>query len=409
MAKTASADASAPSAADASPPSLYKASWIDRLMTAVQDLPVPYWLTYLILGLAETVLLQCMHWLASPETRFALQPEAAIFPVWTWGVLALVTALNHEAITGLHRFHPLLDADEANIGTLEYEITTMPARTVLLTLPIWLALFALIAVTNPTIEHYRDNPILFPVVLLAGLAAFLIGTAIYIHTVHQLRVVNRLYAGMKKINMFHLAPVYAFSGLTAQTAIGFVILIAVTQLLYPYSLTDANVLVLYFSQVLLALAVFIFPLRHAHQRLNTGKQRLQADAAQRMEKALHHLHEAVDDQNIGALDGLNKIVAAITNERDILAKIPTWPWPPGMLRTVTTVLFVPIALVPDPGDSAALVWAVAGAGTVVQNSRESLPIEFGVGMQAWAAPGTMLDDVVFADEAAFGKTAVLER
>jgi hypothetical protein len=174
--------------------------------------------------------------------------------------------------------------------------------------------------------------------------AFLVGSAIYIHTVHQLRVVNRLYAGMKKINMFHLTPVYAFSGLTAQTAVGFAILIAVTQLLYPYSMTDANVLVLYLSQVLLALAVFVLPLRHAHLRLAAGKQRLQADAAHRMETALHHLHEAVDDQNIGALDGLNKIVAAITNERDILAKIPTWPWPPGMLRTVTTVLFVPIAL-----------------------------------------------------------------
>lgn len=344
MAKTASPDAPAIPTADAGPTKPYAASWIDRLMAAVQSLPAPYWLTYLVAGLAETVLMQCMTWLASPETRYVLQSEAAIFPVWTWGVLALMTALNHEAVTGLQRFRPLLDADEANIATLEYEITTMPARTVLVTTPIWLALFALIAATNPTIEHHRGNPILYPVVLLAGLTAFLIGTAIYIHTVHQLRVVNRLYAGMKRINMFHLAPVYAFSGLTSQTAIGFVILIAITQLLYPYSMTDANVLALYFSQVLLALAVFILPLRHAHQRLAIGKQRLEAAAAQRMEKALHHLHEAVDEQNLTTLDGLNKIVAAITNERDILAKIPTWPWPPGMLRTVTTVLLVPIAL-----------------------------------------------------------------
>jgi hypothetical protein len=344
MAKTVAADASVPSTADASSPGLYKASWIDRLMAAVERLPVPYWLTYLVLGLAETVFIQCVTWLWAPETRFVLQPEAAVFPLWTWGVLALMTALNHEAIIGLHRFHPLLDADEGSIASLEYEITTMPARTVLLTTPVWLALFAMIAVTTPIISHHRDRPILYAVILLTGAVAFLIGTGIYIHTVHQLRVVSRLYASMKKINMFHLAPVYAFAGLTAQTAIGFVILIAATQLLYPYSMTDLNVLFLYFSQVLLALAVFILPLRHAHQRLVAGKQRLQADAAQRMEKALHHLHEAVDEQNIGALDGLNKIVSAVTNERDILAKIPTWPWPPGTLRAVTTVLLVPIAL-----------------------------------------------------------------
>jgi hypothetical protein len=344
MAKTASVDATAPITPDTSPPGPYRASWIDRLMAAVQKLPVPYWLTYLILGVTETIFLQCIDWLAVPESRFVMRLESAIFPLWTWGVLALMTALNHEAITGLHRFHPLLDSEEANIATLEYEITTMPARTVLLATPIWLALFALIAITNPTINQHQNNPVLYPVAIAAGLAAFLIGTGIYIHTVHQLRVVNRLYAGMKKINMFHLAPVYAFAGLTAQTAIGFVILIAVTQLLYPYSMTDMNVLVLYFSQVLLALAVFILPLRHANLRLVAGKQRLQADAAQRMEKALYHLHEAVDEQNIGALDGLNKIVSAVTNERDILAKIPTWPWPPGTLRAVTTVLLVPIAL-----------------------------------------------------------------
>src|SRR5512139_2810428 len=151
MAKTAAADASVPSTADTSPPGLYKASWIDRLMTWVDALPWPYWLTYLILGLAETAFIQCAIWLYEPEMRFVVQLETAVFPLWTWGVLALMTALNQEAILGLHRFHPLLDADEANIPTLEYEITKMPARTVLLTTPVWLVLFALIAVTSPII------------------------------------------------------------------------------------------------------------------------------------------------------------------------------------------------------------------------------------------------------------------
>ncbi|MFN8466845.1 MAG: hypothetical protein U0X20_14930 [Caldilineaceae bacterium] len=344
MAKTASVNATAPITPDASPPGLYKASWIDRLMTWVDALPWPYWLTYLVLGLAETAFIQCAIWLYEPEMRFVVQLETAVFPLWTWGVLALMMALNQEAILGLHRFHPLLDADEANIATLEYEITKMPARTVLLTTPVWLVIFALIAITSPIISHHLKSPILYSVLILTGLVAFLVGTGIYIHTVHQLRVVNRLYAGMKKINMFHLAPVHAFSSLTAQTAIGFVVLIALTQLMYPYSLMEMNLLLLFVSLALMALAVFILPLRHAHQRLVSGKQRLQADAAQRMETALHHLHEAVDEQNIGALDGLNKIVAAISNERDILAKIHTWPWPQGTLRAVTTVMLVPIAL-----------------------------------------------------------------
>ncbi len=74
MAKTAAADASAPSGADAGPLGHYKASWIDRLMAAVQGLPAPYWLTYLLLGLAETVFIQCgqttlYSWMRRPSAK----------------------------------------------------------------------------------------------------------------------------------------------------------------------------------------------------------------------------------------------------------------------------------------------------------------------------------------------------
>lgn len=322
----------------------YPASWIDRLMTAIKRQPTPFWLIYLLAFAGESLVLQLIVWVTSPATRFALQPETAIFPLWTWGVLALMTVLNQEALAALHRFQPLLELEDTNRQALEYEITTMPARVVLWATPFWLALFALIAFTNPTIRQHQGNPVLFTAVLAAGVAAFTIGSAIYIHTAHQLRVVNRLYLHMHKINMFHLAPVYAFSGLTAQTAIGFVLLILLTQLLYPYSFADANVLLLYVGQILLALAVFVLPLRHAHQRLTAGKQRLQAEAAQRMNTILQHLHAAVDERDVTAVENLNKIMAAITSELNVLEKIPTWPWPPGTLRAVTTVLLVPIVL-----------------------------------------------------------------
>jgi len=322
----------------------YPPSRVDRLMAAVKKQPLPYWLIYLLAGAGETVVLQLIVWVASPATRFTVQTETAIFPLWTWGVLAWITLLNQEALAALHRFQPLLDLEDESKQVLEYEITVVPARIELWATPFWLALFVLIAFTSPVISQHRNNPVLFTAVFLAGAAAFIIGSAIYSHTAHQLRVVNRLYLHMHKVNMFHLAPVYAFSGLTAQTAIGFVVLIVLTQLLYPNGFADANVLLLYVLQILLALAVFVLPLRHAHQRLTGGKQRLQADAAGRMNTILEHLHAAVDERDVAAVDNLNKIMGAITNELNVLDKIPTWPWPPGTLRAVTTILLVPIVL-----------------------------------------------------------------
>lgn len=322
----------------------FQPSWLDHLMTAVRHLPMPYWLTYLLLGAAESCVIQGLIWLSEPEWRFTLRAESVIFPLWTWGVLALMTALNREGTVALYRFHPLLDADDAEMEKLQFQFTHMPARLVWLTSPIWLGVFALIVATSPSFQQHRHNLVLFPALVVIGAFTFLVGGGIYIHTIHQLRLVNQIYKRMKKINMFHLIPVYAFSGLTAQTAIGFIALVAVTQLLYPYSWVDPNVIGLFLGQILLAFAAFWLPLRHGHQRLVSGKQHLQADAAQRLETLLQQLHDAVDQGNVATVDGLNKVLSALAAERDLLAKIPTWPWQPGTFRTVGTVLVVPIAL-----------------------------------------------------------------
>lgn len=322
----------------------YAPSWIDRLMDAVERLPAPYWLTYLVIGLAQTALLQLLYWYAEPAKRYVVRPESAILPLWTWGVLALITALDHEVVPALHKFRHLLDDEDDDMRLLEYEATTMPARTVLLWSPVWLIVWVLIDLTTPLIQEHQDEPLLYFVSFVTGAIAFLIGSSIYIHTVHQLRLVNRLYSRMKKINVFHLTPVYAFSGLTAATAMGFIALIAVTQLLYPSSWVDWNIVMLFLFQLLLAAAIFVLPLRHAHLRIMEEKQRLLANTAQRMESTLKTMHKAMDDVDLALLDGHNKILAAIGAEREVLHKIPTWPWQPGTLRTVTTVLLVPIIL-----------------------------------------------------------------
>ena len=55
----------------------YAPSWLDRLMRAVEKLPVPFWLTYLLLGLGEYAVLQAALWIGEPEMRFVWQRETA--------------------------------------------------------------------------------------------------------------------------------------------------------------------------------------------------------------------------------------------------------------------------------------------------------------------------------------------
>jgi hypothetical protein len=118
---------------------------------------------------------------------------------------------------------------------------------------------------------------------------------LYYHTLHQLRLVYRLYAGVRSFNLFRLEPVFAFSRLTALTGGIFLVLISITYILYPYPLGDIRALASYLLQILLAVLAFILPLWPTHQRLAAEKRRLQDEAGARLEASLQQLHEALAD------------------------------------------------------------------------------------------------------------------
>ncbi len=44
------------------------------------------------------------------------------------------------------------------------------------------------------------------------------------------------------------------------------------------------------------------------------------------------------------METLGKSIAALWRERDIIAKLPTWPWSTGTLRGFVSALLLPITL-----------------------------------------------------------------
>jgi hypothetical protein len=43
-------------------------------------------------------------------------------------------------------------------------------------------------------------------------------------------------------------------------------------------------------------------------------------------------------------DGLNKTLASLQLQREILAKLPTWPWSTGTVRGLATAILLPMTL-----------------------------------------------------------------
>jgi hypothetical protein len=95
---------------------------------------------------------------------------------------------------------------------------------------------------------------------------------------------------------------------------------------------------------LVAIVAFVAPLTGAHARLEAQKERLQDATEQRIRSLLDDLHRDVDTRDLARADAYNKSLATLLMERDILAKLPTWPWSTATLRGFFSTILLPLTL-----------------------------------------------------------------
>lgn len=74
------------------------------------------------------------------------------------------------------------------------------------------------------------------------------------------------------------------------------------------------------------------------------KGRLLDEASDRMKVSLAELHRRVDQSDLRDMDSLSKAIAGLEIERNLLIRIPTWPWQPDSLRTLIVALLLPLIL-----------------------------------------------------------------
>jgi hypothetical protein len=164
------------------------------------------------------------------------------------------------------------------------------------------------------------------------------------HTIHQLRVVNRIYTTHAKIDLFNLAPLYSFSRLAAHTAVSMIFIAYLWLATYPWLSNDVLVSGSWLIGILAATAGFFLPLLGIHRRLVEEKQRWKAEAGQWLKTSITRFHQATAEHKLEEVDLLLRVIEGINREQAILERIPTWPWQPGTVRTLTTTILVPVFL-----------------------------------------------------------------
>ena len=325
-------------------------SWIDRLIAWLDGLPGPTWLTFGVLAGIGLLAGNVVGWLdGRPLTLDVYNSVFGLFPV---AELVLIRHLDRVASEALVAFRPLLERSEASFHELRRRLTSTPAVGTAVFTIAWVALGLTGDVADPA-AHRLAGASLASVMLILVIEIVINGLlgVFMLKAVRHFLDVARIHREAPRIDLFEPAPLYAFSRLTSQTALGMLFLLAVLvpslAPTYFAATAAADTTRLGFVSLIVLLVtsatgMFVLPLYGMHRRIVAEKERLQAASGSRLTAVLADLDRDVRGGDLGRADGLNKQLASVLAERDLLARLPTWPWQAATLRAFVSALILPV-------------------------------------------------------------------
>jgi hypothetical protein len=170
------------------------------------------------------------------------------------------------------------------------------------------------------------------------------GVLVY-HTIHNLRLVNKIYTEYTQINLFRTNPLHGLSNLMALSAISLTVLpigfFASIQLTNLATLDPVSIGLVLACQLIAAIA-FIWPQWGVHRLLKAEKDHYLDEARQDYEKVLREIHRRVEEGEMESVADLSGTLSTIDAEIKSISKIRDWPWDPETVRWLITALVLPI-------------------------------------------------------------------
>jgi hypothetical protein len=312
-------------------------------MAWAEGLPGSVWVFYPALLIVLILIVNGIAWLVGVQPIGTLDVYRSSLPVYPIAVLALIHYLNQVARRALAVFRPALGASDSEETRVQYELTTLPARGTRVVLLLSLVFTLAFTLFMPGIDtQLRRAPGLVAVDSVIYVITFGLVAVLVYHTIRQLRMVSRIHASAKNVNLFQLTPLYAFSGLTARTGIGLLLLNTFSILTDPTTFVNPALIGLTIFTSLSALACFFLPLKGMHDRITFEKKRLLAEANARLETTIREVYRRADNLNLAQVDQLDHLMASLVTTREVLSKISTWPWETRTLTGFLTAFLLPL-------------------------------------------------------------------
>lgn len=327
----------------------YRPSWIHPLLDAIDRLPGPRLLAYAGVALIGILLQHAQLWSTGRVEIGTIDPVNTYWGITIAASLWLAGFLERSARASFERFRGALRLSDEDANRLGYELTIIPGRLSL----VMTLLAAVAAVTSFVADPEGTSTAGLPPVMLA--VAFAIQTfvgAILVQVIYrlvrQVRLVREILDRHIDVDVFRPGPLHAIATLTAIPGASLTLLLASTLVIVPVT-TDPGAFLVAWGPILvlppvIAFAAFVAPLTGAHARLEAQKDRLQDATEQRIRGLLDQLDRDIDARELDGVDGHHKALTALLVERDILAKLPTWPWSTATLRGFVSTILLPLGL-----------------------------------------------------------------
>ena len=328
-------------------PPPYPPSWIDRVTDWVRQLPIPGWSLYSLLALALVFSDAAVNWSNGSYLTASYLPFHLMSDLSPALIVAMVHYFDDWAGHALGIFRPAMATEEAAYEGIRYRLTTLPGLQTIgasLTGVAYASAYLLFLYDSQT-DKFRifSSPLASIFNVALALVNYLAYSIIVYHTIHQMRMVSRIYGKCKQIDLFQLGPLYAFSTLAARIAMS----MAVMTYAWLYAFSDSGDIVSSLTPVLaipLLSATFILPLLSAHTILQAEKTRLQGETSLHLKAAIKELHRRREAGEYGQMDGVGTAIDSLVKEQTLLKEIATWPWHPETVRWVATVILGPVLL-----------------------------------------------------------------
>jgi hypothetical protein len=326
----------------------YSPSWVDRFTDWLNSLPVPVWLSIALIYLLAVSSFHLAYWLDGGVPFWTVDPFLLFNGVWSVIGLIFIMSLHRISNRAIDKFSTLVPRTRKELELLRYQMTTIPAGLA--------ALLTLIVVVGISAGAYFDpsflgvsQPIPVLIFIVGVIFSYSFAPIMLVHGFRQLTMVIKAYRMVDEVNLFHLQPLYAFSGLSMTSSMFWVVILNLNFISNSWSGVSSvsnTTLSIFLAvlYVLLAFASFIAPLWGIHVRIRQTKEEAIEENGLQIEKAHQSLYRLLNKADYKKTTDLEKTLASLYNMRAQIEKVPTWPWNAGTLRGFLSAVFLPLGI-----------------------------------------------------------------